>query len=135
MDSNVSFNKAMYQRPDWNVIQEHAIVGTLLAHTSSSDSLVEFEAWQILDATTETFYIHAIFDKLTAVLIHLDGATMDHSPEEKSLIAIHGSKIKGSHYTKHFRLDGKFSIEIAEDIMDLYLPLDDLTEEFLQNIR
>lgn len=135
LSSNSSFNKAMYQRPDWKIIEGHAVVGSLLAHTSSSEDLVEFEAWQLLDATTETFYIHAIFDRRAAELIHLDGATMHHSNEEKSLIVIHGSKIKGSHYTKHFRLDGNFSIKVAEDIMDLYLPLDDLTEEFLQSIR
>ncbi len=126
--------KAVYQREDWQLIQGHAVVGSLVAHTSSSLDLVEFEAWQILDITSKTFYIHAIISKETGLICHIDGATMHHSPKEKNIIAAYGKKVKGTGYKKHFRIDGSFQINIAEDLMELYLPLDDLTDEFLQSI-
>jgi len=127
--------KALYQRDDWEVIKGHAVVGTLVAHTSSSADLVEFEAWQLLDMTSETFYMHAILNREYRMVVHLDGATIHHSLEEKSFIAKNARKIKGAGYKKHFRIDGSFSIKIAEDLMDLYLPLDDLTDEFLQYVN
>jgi len=127
--------KAVYQRPDWQLIQGHAVVGSLVAHTSSSSELVEFEAWQIFDMSSETFYVHAIISKGTGLICHLDGATMHHSPDEKAIIAAYGKKIKGNAYKKHFRIDGSFQIHVAEKLMELYLPLDDLTEEFLQIIN
>jgi hypothetical protein len=132
--SNESHIKAVYQRDDWELIQGHAVVGSLVAHTSSSPDIVEFEAWQILDITSESFYIHAIISKETGLICHLDGATMHHSAEEKTLIASRGKKIRGAAYKKHFRIDGSFHIHVAEELMELYLPLDDLTEEFLQSI-
>lgn len=126
--------KAVYQRKDWQLLQGHAIVGSLVAHTSSSSDLIEFEAWQLLDITSETFYVHLIIRKETGLICHLDGATMHHSPEEKSIIAKDAIKIKGNEYKKHFRIDGNFKINIAEKLMELYMPLEDLTDEFLQRI-
>ena len=66
---------------------------------------------------------------------HLDAATMLHTESERAEIAAKARKIKGESYTKHFRLDGSFSVAVAEALMDLYFPVESLTQEFLDALR
>jgi hypothetical protein len=126
------FQKSMYELPDWAVYKGKAVIATMVAHTSASSRLVELEAWQLLDISDETFYVHCIIDKSEASVIHLDGATISHSKTERDEIRKRGCKIKGDSYQKHFRLDGKISITAAVTIMNLYFPLHPLTKEFLE---
>lgn len=123
--------KSMYQRNDWKNIKGHAVVGSLLTHITYANHCITFEGWQLFDIDGETFYIHGEIDISKEIFTHLDGATMFHPIEDKSKLISHGSKIKGSHYVKHFRLDGAISMDYAIDIMRIYLPLEDLTEEFI----
>lgn len=127
--------KSIYQRPDWQYLQGHAVVGSLLTHITYSEEVITFEAWQFLDVDGETFYMHGQIDGSRGIFLHLDGAIMYHAPEEKEQVIAHGRKIKGQRYEKHFRLDGEISMSNAVEIMRLYLPLVDLTEEFLETIE
>jgi hypothetical protein len=124
--------KSMFQLPDWTRYKGKAVVATLVAHTSEGSSSLEFQAWQFLDVSDETFYIHAMVDKGLSFVSHIDAATLSLTQSERDEIAVHGNKIKGQLYTKHFRLDGRISIAAAENLMNLYFPVQPLTREFLK---
>lgn len=129
-----ALQKSMFQLPDWTTYKGKAVVATLVAHTSEALSSLEFQAWQFLDVSDETFYIHAMIDKGRSFVSHIDAATMNLTQSERDEIAMHGNKIKGLQYTKHFRLDGRISIAAAENLMNLYFPVQPLTREFLKAI-
>lgn len=123
--------KSMFCEPEWTKYRGKAVIATMVAHTTATATNVEFEAWQFLDVSNETFYVHAILDKESTTVTHLDGATMQHTEQQRAEIAAKACKIKGEYYTKHFRLDGSLSVIVAEAIMDLYFPVQPLTQEFL----
>lgn len=124
--------KSLYQRDDSDYVGNHGIVGSLLAHTTYSERCITFEAWQILEIDgSETFYIHCEIDLLNNIVTHIDGARMYHSLDQKLEMIYSGTKIKGDGYTKYFRLDGQIPLKNAREIMTIYLPLDDITEEFI----
>lgn len=127
--------KSMFQVDDWTKYQGKAVIATMLAHTSTTASHVEFQAWQFLDVSDETFYVHAIIGKKTKSVEHLDAATMLHNEGQRTEIVAKARKIEGKSYTKHFRLDGSFSVTVAEALMDLYFPVESLTQEFLDPLR
>ena len=122
---------SMFQVPEWTKYQGKAVIATMLAHTSATSDSVEFQAWQFLDISDETFYVHAIIDKASKSVTHLDAATMAHTQDQRAEIMANACKIKGASYTKHFRLDGSFSVMAAVILMDLYFPVEPLTQEFL----
>lgn len=126
--------KSMYEIPDWTFYRNKAVIATMLAYTAGSLDNVEMQAWQFLDISDETFYIHCIIDRITQKVIHLDGATMCHTKDQRNDIRRGASKIKGALYRKHFRLDGEIEIDQAIALMDLYFPIQPLTEEFLEYI-
>lgn len=130
-----TLQKSLFQVAGWTEYQGKAVIATMLAHTSASLSGVEFQAWQFLDVSDETFYIHARISHDLSIVSHLDVATMTHTKQERDEIFAHTSKIKGQHYTKHFRLDGEVSISSAEKLMDLYFPVQELTKEFLHVVK
>lgn len=127
--------KSMFEDPNWTNYQGKAVVATMLAHTSATRTAIEFQAWQFLDVSTETFYVHAIIEKASEQVIHLDGATMIHSDEQHYEIRSFARKLKGDGYTKHFRIDGEFDVSAAKDVMDLYFPIQTLTKEFLDAMQ
>ena len=130
-ESTSGLQKSMFQVPEWTKYQGKAVIATMLAHTSATSDSVKFEAWQFLDISDETFYMHAIIDKASKSVAHLDAATMAHTKDQRAEIMAKARKIEGGSYTKHFRLDGRFSVTEAEKLMNLYFPVEPLTLEFL----
>jgi hypothetical protein len=135
IQSPYGFQKSMYQVPNWTIYAGKAVIATMLAHTSASHELVELEAWQFLDVSNETFYVHCIIDKKKRCVIHFDGATMIHTEAQRNQIQHEAAKIKGEGYQKHFRLDGEIIIDTAAILMDLYFPAQTLTREFLDILK
>jgi len=135
-----SICKTLFCRDDASFVTQSSlgIVGSLLAHASRSrqgkDLLITLETWEIKDAGSETFYIHGIFSTNQQAWIHLDGATMDHSEEEKKTMFNLGTKAVGINYAKHFRLDGAISTIDVVNIVNAFLPLDDLTPQYMQKL-
>ncbi|WP_155420316.1 hypothetical protein [Burkholderia cepacia] len=127
--------KSMFHVPDWTLYQGKAVVATLLGHTKERDSFIEFQGWQLLDVSDETFYVHAQIDKSLSFVSHLDGATQLHTAEERQQILSRGERVDGRQYTKHFRFDGHLPISTAKDLLNLYFPVQPLTQEFLNVIR
>ena len=111
------------------------IVATLVAHLSRRDTpdevLLSLEAWEIMSLDAETFYIHGLFSIDKGYFIHLDGATMYHNDLDKRLLFRQGKKVKGYNYSKHFRLDGVLSVNTVKDLARAFLPLEDLTTEYI----
>lgn len=101
------FQKSMYEIPNWTLYKDKAVIATMVAHTASSEDLVEVEAWQLLDISDETTYVHCIVDKDSKSVLHLDGATIFHTRTQRDEIRNRACKIKGTKYEKHFRIDGK----------------------------
>lgn len=130
-ESTSGLQKSMFQVPEWTKYQGKAVIATMLAHTSATPSNIEFEAWQFLDVSDETFYVHAIIDKESRSIEHLDAATMIHTEDQRAEIMAKAKKIKGVLYSKHFRLDGSFPVTVAEKLMNLYFPVEPLTQEFI----
>lgn len=134
-----SIVKSMYQRLDseYLSVNNAGVIGTLVVHLSRTweiDRLmITLEAWEVMNMDqAETFYIHGRFSATDHCWKHLDGATMYHNKSEKELLLQHGNKVKGSGYRKHFRLDGEFGTEDVRSIVRAFVPLDDLTEEYLK---
>jgi hypothetical protein len=134
LSSHGALQKSLFQVPDWTRYKGRAVIATLLAHTKQAASFIEFQAWQFLDISDETFYVHAHIDKNLSFVSHIDAATQLHTTEERQQISCRGERIDGKQYTKHFRLDGRLSVSVAEDLLNLYFPVQPLTEEFLHAI-
>jgi hypothetical protein len=111
------------------------VVATLVAHLSRRNTpdgvLLSLEAWEIMSVDAETFYIHGLFLIEKGCFIHLDGATMYHDDLGKRLLFQQGKKVKGHNYKKHFRLDGVLDINTVRDLVMAFLPLEDLTTEYI----
>jgi len=127
--------KSMFEVRDWASYKGRAVVATMYAHVQVTSASVKFEAWQFLDISAETFYVHTVLDRNAKFVTHIDGATMLHTECQHTKIKDEAIKIKGDSYTKHFRLDGSFSIDVAEALMDLYFPVQPLTQEFLTSTQ
>lgn len=132
--------KSMFRRDDASsiVASNIGILGDLVAHASrvreDDDLRITLEAWELTNIDAESFYIHGIFSTTQNAWIHLDGATINHSSEEKLLIFRQGRKAKGSNYVKHFRLDGFLSTNDVINTANAFLPLDELTSEYMQEL-
>jgi hypothetical protein len=135
LQNESGLQKSMYEIPDWTRYEGKAVIATMLVHTASSPKLIELEAWQLLDVSDETVYVHCIFDRKTGSVIHLDGATMQHTKNQRNEIRKGATKIKGERYRKNFRLDGKITPHQAVMLMDLYFPIEPLSREFLDCMR
>ena len=135
MSTSSGLQKSMYEDRDWMNYKGKAVVATMLSHMRALRDKIIFEAWQFCDVPTETFYVHAIIEKASKQVIHLDGATMIHSDEQRTNMHSYGRKHKGEMYTKHFRIDGEFDVTTAKDVMDRYFPIQALTKEFLDAMQ
>jgi hypothetical protein len=105
----------------------------LLLHVSQNikegSNIREIEIWEDVLVSSEVFYGHTIVDYQSQTVSHLDCATMHFSPQQKIIVFQSGIKEKGISYKKHFRVDGKFSLNIAIDLMRAYFPIEELFNE------
>ncbi len=125
--------KARFQVPMPERFSATGFVADLLVHIAvdRKDSAVELEAWEDIAQSPEVFYVHGRLTPDATTFIHLDGATISFSPEDKLRLFADGNKIKGTGYTKHFRIDGQITIPDAFAIIRAYLPIEELTDDFL----
>lgn len=137
-NSSQSIVKSMFQRMDGKSLFDArlGVVATLVAHLSRrkntpDEILLSLEAWEIMSLGEETFYIHGLFSVEKGYFIHLDGATMYHDDLGKRSLFQQGKKVKGYDYRKHFRLDGVLDIDTVADLVIAFLPLEDLTTEYI----
>jgi len=114
---------------------KNAIFGILLANFKKVNSQIYFQLWQIYridqnDIDIPTNYIHGIFDIQENCFIHFDGALIMHDEESRRKIEQGIIPEKNFPYLKLFRLDCRIEKDIAKTMMAIYLPVEELNEEF-----
>ena len=111
------------------------VVASMVAHLSFDRSAtgaeITLEMWQIPNIEAETFYIHGIFLPTESCFVHLDGATMYHDENTVEQLFTDGRKIKGYQKEKYFRLDGRIAVDDVRLLGAAFLPLEDLSTEYL----
>jgi hypothetical protein len=129
--------KSVFQRIDGSHLESNraGIVATMVAHLSfdrgGNRPEITLEMWQIPNINAETFYIHGIFLVNEGCFVHLDGATMYHDEMAIDRLFLHGRKTKGHQKAKYFRLDGPIAINDVRLLGSAFLPLEDLSSEYL----
>lgn len=98
---------------------------------TTGEKIYVLQLWQTIPSEPEVFYIHAKIRQKDKFFIHLDGAQIYFSSEEKTRLFEEGRKLKGRDYSKLFRLDGEIPENKAIEIIRAYMPNDHLTDEFL----
>ena len=114
---------------------ESSICGTLFSNFRKNKEEINFELWQIYhldkeDIDIPTNYIHGIFDIKQDCFIHLDGALILHTEDDRKLIEQGLIPPKKAPYCKLFRLDCNLNKDLVKEMMSLYLPIEELSQEF-----
>lgn len=128
--------KSLFQLIPNHQYSGRGLEAALLVHVARKDSTEEdkpnitLEAWQLVEGVSETFYCHGLLTKNVDHFTHLDGATMQHTEQEKLELFQKGSKVKGLQYRKHFRVDGEIPLDFAMRVLTAYLPTERLSLEY-----
>ncbi len=114
---------------------ESSICGTLFSNFRKNKETINFELWQIYHLDNEdieipTNYIHGIFDIENDCFIHFDGALIYHSQKDRELIEQGKIPTKKALYCKLFRLDCNLDKDLVKKMMSIYLPIEELSQEF-----
>lgn len=111
----------------------NSLCKTLLLHLSRKQDkrgqLVQLEAWHYTPGNSYAHYIHALSPDFKNQIYHLDGATIFFTESDLNVLLIESRKIKGIKYTKHFRLDGSFSVDYMHSIIRAFFPCFELYDE------
>ena len=114
------------------------IGGTLFADFRKDENEINFQLWQIYHINNEyieipTHFIHGIYNTDEEYFKHFDGALISHNKEYRDKIEQGIIPPKDSdNYMKLFRLDGIITNEEAKEMMSIYLPIEELNQEFLE---
>jgi len=108
---------------------------SLLLHLRTVDDirgrLIQIEAWQYTPGNDYAHYLHALSPDFESEVVHLDGATIRYSGRDLDTLLQDTKKVKGTEYRKHFRLDGKFSLDDMHMLATAFLPGEQLYNEAL----
>lgn len=131
------FVKSKFQVSKPEHFRGKGLLADILVHLGrtkeeNGESFLELQAWETLDASEEVFYIHARMTEAADLFVHLDGAIIYFTSESKRQLFAKGKKIKGSSYEKQFRLDGRIAPNEAFEIINAYLPIDELSSEYFE---
>jgi len=144
---NISFDKAIEiiiskkqnpVSPRFRLDLEYSkssICGTLFANFRKNGDEINFELWQIYhlnkeDINIPTNYIHGIFNIEQDKFIHFDGALIIHTENDRQLIQQGQIPPKRAPYCKLFRFDCNLNKDLVKQMMSIYLPIEELNEEF-----
>jgi hypothetical protein len=113
----------------------NSICGTLFANFRKNGDEINFELWQIYhlnkeDINIPTNYVHGIFNIKQDCFIHFDGALIYHTEDDRQLIEQGKIPSKKADYYKLFRLDCNLNKDLVKEMMSIYLPIEELNEEF-----
>lgn len=124
--------QSSYQRTDWAEKAKFGVIGTLVAHIEKIEHCIKFECWELFNVDSDIFYVHGEIDLNDEVFTHLDGATIFYTKEEMDKLMYQKSISRGVKKDKLFRLDGKVSFAEGRNILNMFLPLEDLSCEYLE---
>ena len=132
--SDSSKIKSSYQRSDWTEVGKSGVVGTLVAHIEKLEHCIKFECWELFNVDNDIFYVHGEIDLKKDVFTHIDGATIYYTKEEIDKLMYQSSISRGVKKDKLFRLDGEIPFSDGSNILNMFLPLEDLSCEYLEVI-
>ncbi|MCX6855440.1 MAG: hypothetical protein NTV80_11110 [Verrucomicrobia bacterium] len=92
-------------------------------------SMLQMEAWQFSPDSNCAYYLHALSQDFSSQICHFDGATIQYSDSGLETMLAGSSKIKGDLKTKHFRLDGKITVDDMHQLASAFLPATELYDE------
>ncbi len=106
--------------------------GSLCAYYEKRNNGIIFQLWEIvLPFDMPAYYIHGIYNIQSRFFSHFDGAMIDlDEPTKKKLLYSPHIPNKKSDYKKLFRLDGEISVDSALQLMNCYLPIEQLSIEY-----
>lgn len=108
---------------------------SLLLHIRRVDDirgrLVQVEAWQYRPGSDFAHYLHALSSDFAEQVVHFDGATIQYSGQDLDTLLLESRKVKGTVYTKYFRLDGAFEVNDMHTLAAAFLPGEQLYNEGL----
>lgn len=129
--------KEGYQKSKYFLPEAHLDGGyeSLLLHLRKVDDkrgkLLQLEAWQYKPGNEFAHYLHAMSPDFQSQIVHLDGATIRYSGRDLDTLLLESKKVKGTHYQKHFRLDGQASINDMHTLATAFFPGQQLYNEAL----
>jgi hypothetical protein len=108
---------------------------SLLLHIRRVDDirgrLLQVEAWQYSPGSDSAHYLHALSSDFATQVVHFDGAAIQYSGEDLDTLLLESRKVKGTAYTKYFRLDGAFDVGDMHTLAVAFLPGEQLYNEGL----
>ncbi|QSX37813.1 hypothetical protein [Shewanella sedimentimangrovi] len=125
--------KSTYQRVDLVEKEQIGVVGTLVAHLEKIEHCVKFECWELFNAESNIFYAHGEFNLDEDIFTHLDGSTIFYTREEIHKLMSQHIISRGVKSHKLFRLDGRILRSEASELLNKFLPLEDLSCEYLEH--
>jgi len=112
------------------------LVTDLIVHVTSfiinRERRLTVNSWTPLGDDGEVFYIHAHYWPDRQLFSHLDGAVIRFLPEEVKSLVDKGLKIKGQAYEKQFRMDGSITAKEAYQVVRLFLPGEEIVDEYFE---
>jgi hypothetical protein len=122
--------KSQFYYPDQGA---HSLYKTLLLHLNRTQDnrglLIQLEAWHYTPGDKYAYYVHALSPDFKDQIYHLDGATIFFTESDLNVLLMGSKKIKGTRYTKYFRLDGSFSVDQMHSIVRSFFPCLELYDE------
>jgi hypothetical protein len=88
------------------------------------------EVWQGIGDDSKVYYAHAIVQQSSGLCTHFDMAIIGFPIADKVRLFAEARKIKSHPYTKIFRMDGSFSMDVVHKIANRFFPVDELIDEF-----
>jgi len=132
ISGNLTLKSMFYFEDD---VSEYGIEGRLIASYEKRNNEIIFQLWEITKFDIPIFYLHGVFNIDKNRFIHFDGALilMDSETKEKMKQPYlpMSEKEKKFPYQKLFRLDGEIDIPVAMALADEFLPIEELSKEFL----
>ena len=105
------------------------VYSNLVFKITSKNNVLQLEIWEYKVNSDHVYYMHALSENNFETLIHLDGATIHFTNHEIQNLLFTNEKIKGTNYSKVFRLDGEIALSYLHEIAKIFLPLKALYEE------
>ncbi len=115
-----------------NFTEEGLPTGSLCAYYEKRNTTIVFQLWEIvLPFDMPTYYIHGIYNIKSCIFLHFDGALIEIDRPTKQKM-LHRPLIPSKKFDRQklFKLDGEIPVDKAMQLMDCYLPVDQLSIEY-----
>jgi hypothetical protein len=126
------FSKSLFYVPNPDKYVQNGFLADMVVTLKTQDrKIVELEMWQQCKDLEYVFYVHGLLDEQNKTFSHLDGSIIYYEPFDKQILFKEGKKPKGRKQ-KYFRVDDCIQFEVAFDLIRLFLPIEELVDEYFE---